>query len=43
MVSMNEQKKMIFLYPKTELEQIEVLKKHIAGYRKIIICLLCWC
>ena len=26
MVSMNEQK-MIFLYPKTELEQIEVLKK----------------
>lgn len=29
MVSMNEQK-MIFLYPKTELEQIEVLKKHIA-------------
>ena len=29
MVSMIEQK-MIFLYPKTELEQIEVLKKHIA-------------
>ena len=29
MVSMNEQKA-IFLYPKTELEQIEVLKKHIA-------------
>ena len=29
MVSMNDQK-MIFLYPKTELEQIEVLKKHIA-------------
>ena len=29
MVSMNEQK-MIFLYPKTELEQIKVLKKHIA-------------
>lgn len=29
MVSMNEQK-IIFLYPKTELEQIEVLKKHIA-------------
>ena len=29
MVSMNEQK-MIFLYTKTELELIEVLKKHIA-------------
>lgn len=29
MVSMDEQK-MIILYPKTELEQIEVLKKHIA-------------
>ena len=29
MVSMNEQQ-VIFLYPKTELEQIEVLKKHIA-------------
>lgn len=29
MVSMNEQKA-FFLYPKTELEQIEVLKKHIA-------------
>ena len=29
MVSMNDQR-MIFLYPKTELEQIEVLKKHIA-------------
>ena len=29
MVSMNEQK-IIFLYPKAELEQIEVLKKHIA-------------
>ena len=28
MVSMNEQK-MIFLYPKTELERIETLKKHI--------------
>ena len=28
MVSMIEQK-MIFLYPKTELEQIEVLKRHI--------------
>ena len=33
MVSMNEQK-MIFLYPKTELEQIEVLKKHIARVQK---------
>ena len=33
MVSMNEQK-MIFLYPKTELEQIEVLKKHIARIQK---------
>ena len=32
MVSMNDQK-MIFLYPKTELEQIEVLKKHIARIR----------
>ncbi len=30
---MNEQK-MIFLYPKTELEQVEVLKKHIAGVQK---------
>ena len=29
MVSMNEQKA-VFLYPKTKLEQIEVLKKHIA-------------
>ena len=28
MVSMNDQK-MIFLYPKTDLEQIEVLKRHI--------------
>lgn len=33
MVSMNEQK-VIFLYPKIELEQIEVLKKHIARIRK---------
>ena len=33
MVSMNEQK-VIFLYPKTELEQIEVLKKHIAQIQK---------
>ena len=33
MVSMNEQK-MIFLYPKTELEQIEVLKKQIARIQK---------
>lgn len=33
MVSMNEQK-VIFLYPKTELEQIEVLKKHIARIQK---------
>ena len=27
-------KKVIFLYPKTELEQIEVLKKHIARIQK---------
>ena len=33
MVSMIEQK-MIFLYPKTELEQIKVLKKHIARIQK---------
>ena len=33
MVSMIEQK-MIFLYPKTVLEQIEVLKKHIARIQK---------
>lgn len=33
MVSINEQK-VIFLYPKTELEQIEVLKKHIARIQK---------
>ena len=33
MVSTNEQK-MIFLYPKTELEQIGVLKKHIARIQK---------
>ena len=33
MVSMNEQK-MVFLYPKAELEQIEVLKKHIARIQK---------
>lgn len=33
MVSMNEQK-VIFIYPKTELEQIEVLKKHIAWIQK---------
>ena len=60
MVSMNGQR-VIFLYPKTELEQIEVLKKHIARiqkkenlpgrgkfadkvrYKKMRICLLCWC
>ena len=48
-VSMDGQK-VIFLYPKTELEQIEVLKKHIARIQKnenlpakgnIIICCLC--
>lgn len=33
MASMNG-KKVIFLYPKTELEQIEVLKKHIARIQK---------
>lgn len=33
LVSMNEQK-IIFLYPKTELEQIELLKKHIARIQK---------
>lgn len=33
MVSMYEQE-MIFLYPKTELEQIDVLKKHIARIQK---------
>ena len=33
MVSLNGQKA-IFLYPKTELEQIEVLKKHIARIQK---------
>ena len=33
MVSMNEQKA-VFIYPKTELEQIEVLKKHIARIQK---------
>lgn len=33
MVSMNGQRA-IFLYPKTELEQIEVLKKHIARIQK---------
>lgn len=33
LVSMNEQK-IIFLYPKTELEQIEVLKKHITRIQK---------
>ena len=33
MVSMNGQR-VIFLYPKTELEQIEVLKKHIARIQK---------
>ena len=33
MVSMIEQK-MIFLYPKTELEQIEALKKHIVRIQK---------
>lgn len=42
MVSMIEQK-MIFLYPKTELEQIEVLKNILLGYRKMRTCLLCWC
>ena len=33
LVSMDEQK-IIFLYPKTEMEQIEVLKKHIARIQK---------
>ena len=33
MVSMNEEK-VVLLYPKTELEQIEVLKKHIARIQK---------
>ena len=33
MVAMNGQRA-IFLYPKTELEQIEVLKKHIARIQK---------
>lgn len=33
MASMNGQR-VIFLYPKTELEQIEVLKKHIARIQK---------
>ena len=33
MVAMNGQR-VIFLYPKTELEQIEVLKKHIARIQK---------
>lgn len=33
MVSMNG-KKVVFLYPKTELEQIEVLKKHIVRIQK---------
>ena len=33
MVAMNG-KRAIFLYPKTELEQIEVLKKHIARIQK---------
>ena len=33
MVSLNGQR-VIFLYPKTELEQIEVLKKHIARIQK---------
>ena len=32
MVSMNEQK-IIFLYTKTEMEQIEVLKKHITSMK----------
>ena len=33
MVAMNGQRA-IFLYPKTELEQVEVLKKHIARIQK---------
>ena len=40
MASMNG-KKVIFLYPKTELEPIEVLKSILQGYRKMKICLLC--
>ena len=42
MVAMNGQRA-IFLYPKTELEQIEVLKSILHGYRKMRICLLCLC
>lgn len=42
LVSMNGQRA-IFLYPATELEQIEVLKKHIARIQKTRICLLYWC
>ena len=40
--SMNGQG-VIFLYPKTELEQVEVLKKQIARIQKMRTCLLCWC
>lgn len=40
MASMNGTK-VIFLYPKTELEPIEVLKSTLQGYRKMKICLLC--
>ena len=39
MASMNG-KKVIFLYPKTELESIEVLKSILQEYRKMKICLL---
>lgn len=39
MASMNGTK-VIFLYPKTELEQIVVLKSTLQGYRKMKICLL---
>ena len=43
MVSMNEQKA-VFLYLKTELERIEVLKKHIARIQKKMRTYpLCWC
>ncbi len=42
-VSMDGQK-VIFLYPKTELEQIEVLKKAYCPYtEKKRTCLSCWC
>lgn len=42
MVSMNEQKA-VFLYLKTELERIEVLKSILPGYRKMRTYPLCWC